>query len=173
MKRKTYGVPGTLEYLMLIPCGAAVAKVHFRGGSIQDRNRQPARFSTSRYLEQTIIENSNEFLTGKIILMSSIEVPDDAEEIARKAMMEPKPLNMAAGAPVVEEPKVEAAAEEQVSTADVVGEAIEVADKTEAVEWLKEHFPDKEYTGVKLRSKQAFDAACEECGVRFTFTQPE
>lgn len=45
--------------------------------------------------------------------------------------------------------------------------SIKVADKAEAVEWLKENYPDKGYTGIKLRSKEAFDAACAECGVTF------
>ena len=47
---------------------------------------------------------------------------------------------------------------------------VEVADKNEAIEYLKEHFADKNYTATSLRTKAAFDAACKECGVEFVFT---
>ena len=48
---------------------------------------------------------------------------------------------------------------------------VKVADKTDAVEWLKENHPDKGYTGNKLRSEAAFTAACQECGVTFEFVK--
>ena len=44
------------------------------------------------------------------------------------------------------------------------------ADKPDAIEYLKEHFPEKGFTATKLRTDAAFLAACEECGVQFTFT---
>lgn len=47
---------------------------------------------------------------------------------------------------------------------------VEVADKGEAIEWLKEHNPEAGYTAAKLRSKEAFNAACAECKVKFEFT---
>lgn len=46
---------------------------------------------------------------------------------------------------------------------------VKVADKSEAIEWLKENHPDKGYTTNKLRSEAAFAAACQECGVTFEF----
>jgi len=64
---------------------------------------------------------------------------------------------------VVEEPVVE----EKVADN---GNVVEVSDKNDAIEWLKEHCPDKGYTAVKLHAKAAFDAACKECGVEFKFT---
>ena len=50
------------------------------------------------------------------------------------------------------------------------GNKITVADKSDAIEWLKEHYPEKKYTATALRTKSAFDAACNECGVEFEFT---
>lgn len=44
---------------------------------------------------------------------------------------------------------------------------INVPDRHEAVEYLKEHYPEKGYNGNNLRSKEAFAAACDECGVQF------
>lgn len=46
---------------------------------------------------------------------------------------------------------------------------VTVADKADAVEWLKENYPDKGYTATKLRTQEAFNAACEECEVVFEF----
>lgn len=46
---------------------------------------------------------------------------------------------------------------------------VEVADKGEAIEWLKEHNPEAGYTAAKLRSKEAFENACKECNVEFNF----
>lgn len=47
---------------------------------------------------------------------------------------------------------------------------VEVADKAEAIEWLKEHHAEKGYTAAKLRTKSAFEEACAECGVVFEIT---
>lgn len=52
-----------------------------------------------------------------------------------------------------------------------VGGVVKVADKSEAIEWLKENYPDKGYTATKLRSKDVFEAACKECGVVFEIAE--
>lgn len=44
-----------------------------------------------------------------------------------------------------------------------------VADKADAVEWLKDNYPDRGYTATKLRTQEAFNAACEECEVVFEY----
>lgn len=46
---------------------------------------------------------------------------------------------------------------------------VEVADKSDAIEWLKEHNPEAGYTAAKLRSKEAFNAACDICNVEFVY----
>ena len=46
---------------------------------------------------------------------------------------------------------------------------VEVADKAEAIEWLKEHKPEAGYTATKLRSSEAFSNACADCNVEFEF----
>ena len=48
---------------------------------------------------------------------------------------------------------------------------VEVADKAEAIEWMKEHHAEKGYTAAKLRTKSAFEEACAECGVVFVFAE--
>lgn len=190
MKRKIYGAPGQIESKLIISNGLFKAEVHFRGGSIMDRTRRPATYATSRFIEQDIIENSAEFKSGKIVLMYDMDVPDDAEELARKASLaksaaapvekpttpvtEPEPTPETTVAPTSEPTNVPSGnaegtevdtAETQDSGDDV--QTIEVGCKADAVEWLKEHFPTKGYNGNNLRANAAFEAACNEAGVRF------
>ena len=187
MKRKTYGVPGQLECKLIIHNGMNTAEVDFRGGSIKDIVRCPARFSTNKMLYQSFIENSAEFKAGKIVLLDTIEIPDDEEEIARKAKeaalnarqsqkvekpavetpVTPEPV---AEEPVVEQETIEETHVEEETSTETSGK-IKVADKREAVEWLKEHYPEKGYTSVNLRTKAAFEAACSECGVEFEIAE--
>lgn len=47
---------------------------------------------------------------------------------------------------------------------------VEVADKSDAIEWLKEHNPEAGYTAAKLRSKEAFENACRDNNVEFIFS---
>lgn len=69
-------------------------------------------------------------------------------------------------APVVNEN--EDVVEEEAVTENLL--KVEVADKAEAIEWLKEHHAEKGYTAAKLRTKSAFEEACAECGVVFEIT---
>lgn len=141
---------------MIIKVGEASATIHFKGGSIIDYVQMPARYATSNALEQAIIENSVQFKTGRITLIPgmTIEVPDDAAELARKATK----ANGINRSDVQREP------EDRVAV-----QRVTVADKADAVEWLKENYPDKGYTATKLRTQEAFNAACEECGVVFEY----
>lgn len=147
---------------MIIKVGEASATIHFKGGSVIDYVQMPARYATSNALEQAIIENSVQFKTGRITLIPgmTIEVPDDAAARARK-MRNKKVVPVAVdGSDVQGVPQTED------------GETVQhvtVVDKADAVEWLKEHYPDKGYTATKLRTAEAFNAACEECGVVFEF----
>ncbi len=63
-----------------------------------------------------------------------------------------------------------APAEETSPAPAVEGYIVKVADRAAAVEWLKEHFPEKKYTATKLRLIPDFEAACKECDVTFEFT---
>ena len=122
-----------------------------------------------------------------------MEVPDDAATKARKARAaahiaeipvagKQSPAQDAA-TPGIVPPITEAAdknaddttnedeqptGEEEAAEAD--GNKVEVADKNEAIEYLKEHFSEKNYTATSLRTKTAFDAACAEHGIEFVYT---
>ena len=203
MIRKTYGVSGLMDWTTQIKAGKGSVSVHFTGGALTAYGVTPAKYSTSNPFFQSVIENSKQFKSGRIELLGTMEVPDDAATKARKARMAAKAAEKPAKdeqspvtetpvpetpAPVVKEPVTpttpaeETPAEEAQPTGetqdetlqgdgdDADGGKIKVADKNEAIEYLKEHFAEKNYTATSLRTKTAFEAACKECGVEFVFT---
>lgn len=203
MIRKTYGVSGLMDWTTQIKAGKGSVSVHFTGGALTAYGVTPAKYSTSDPFFQSVIENSKQFKSGRIELLGTMEVPDDAATKARKARMAAKAAEKPAKdeqspvtetpvpetpAPVVKEPvtpttpaeetpaeEVQPTGETQDETLqgdgdDAYGGKIKVADKNEAIEYLKEHFAEKNYTATSLRTKTAFEAACKECGVEFVFT---
>ena len=203
MIRKTYGVSGLMDWTTQIKAGKGSVSVHFTGGALTAYGVTPAKYSTSNPFFQSVIENSKQFKSGRIELLGTMEVPDDAATKARKARMAAKAAEKPAKdeqspvtetpvpetpAPVVKEPvtpttpadETPAEAEQltdetqddtlQGDGDDADGGKIKVADKNEAIEYLKEHFAEKNYTATSLRTKTAFEAACKECGVEFVFT---
>lgn len=70
----------------------------------------------------------------------------------------------------VKEPQPEAPAEEAKPQGESDTRVVTVADKADAIEWLKENYADKGYTATKLRTQTAFEEACKECNVQFQFT---
>lgn len=203
MIRKTYGVSGLMDWTTQIKVGKGAVSVHFTGGALTAYGVTPAKFSTSNTFFQNVIENSEQFKSGRIQLLGTMEVADDAATKARKARLAAKAAAMPVKegqntvqenavsetpAPVAEEPvtptvpvgetpaeEVQPTGETQDDTLqgdgeDADGGRVKVADKSDAIEYLKEKFPEKGYTAVKLRTKTAFEAACKECGVEFVFT---
>lgn len=206
MVRKTYGVSGLMDWTTQIKVGRAAVSVHFTGGALTAYGVTPAKYSTSNPFFQKVIENSDLFKSGRITILSAMEVADDAATKARKARaaakvaakpaMEaqsptkteevtetPAPTTEAPATPATPAEETPADVEQQTGEAqdetsqddgnggdDADGNKVKVADKSEAIEYLKEHFADKNYTATSLRTKTAFDAACKECGVEFVFT---
>lgn len=154
---KTYGIHGLLEWHGEVRFGATKMKVDFTNGTTSAYGVAPATFTTKDELTQVIIEHSDKFKSGLIRLV-------DAHPIAGSEEPEPAPVVEEPAQPVTEE---EPAAEPEEEAQQVVN--VEVADKAEAVEWLKEHYPEKGYTAFKLRGKAAFEEACKECNVSFVF----
>ena len=74
MLRKTYGVPGKIETVMVLKSGKNDVVINFKGGSIVDFARHPASYATTNPIHQAIIENSAEFKRGEIKLLSCIEI---------------------------------------------------------------------------------------------------
>ena len=177
MKIKTYGVPDLTEWHGKVKAGSLEVSVSFRGGTASPSGAQPAYYVTRDPIVQFVIENSREFKNGFIILVMSQEI---AGEHPRMAVPKPKPTvktdaskkakELSAGVePVVpsgEEPVVPSGGE---SSGDGLVK-LHAGDKSEAIEYLKEHYPERNYTATSLRTKAAFDAACADCGVEFVFT---
>ena len=78
MLRKTYGVPGKIETVMVLKSGKNDVVINFKGGSIVDFARHPASYATTNPIHQAIIENSAEFKRGEIKLLSCIEIGETA-----------------------------------------------------------------------------------------------
>lgn len=78
MLRKTYGVPGKIETVMVLKSGKNDVVINFKGGSIVDFARHPASYATTNPIHQAIIENSAEFKRGEIKLLSCIEISETA-----------------------------------------------------------------------------------------------
>lgn len=184
MKVKTYGVPGLTEWHGKLKAGSIEVSASFVGGTASPSGAQPAYFMTKDPLVQFVIEHSKEYKSGFIILVMSQDV---AGEHPRMAVPKPAPVpetpthvaeeTVTPSTPAEESPAEEAqpTVETQDETVqgdgeDADGGKIKVADKNEAIEYLKEHFADKNYTATSLRTKTAFEAACSECGVEFEYT---
>lgn len=160
MKLKIYGVKGRKEWSVIIKAGNASMRVNFEGGTSTARGVIPATYSTSDPVKQAIIERSDYFKHKSIYVVQELEVPDDASAKARK--MRNKKVAPVAGDGSDGQGMPKSEDNETV-------QRVTVADMADAVEWLKEHYPDKGYTATKLRKQEAFNAACEECGVVFDF----
>lgn len=143
---KTYHLKG-LQVLLFDESGR-MAEVNFRSGAQIDST---AKFSTNDKKVQEALEKCSGFNRDFYLESIREDVPAAKEE--------PK---VAVPSAEAEEVVEETAATEPDEKVNVV----KVATKGDAVEWLKEHFPEEGYTSVKLRGK-AFDEACKKHGVVF------
>lgn len=167
MKVKTYGINGLTEWHGDVKAGAISVRVSFTGGTASPSGAQPAYFMTKDPITQFVIENSNEFKSGFIHLEMMHELPGEHH---RMAMPKEQPEPAAEAKPAEAKPAEtaeEVVEESSESDSETAATVIKVSDKAEAVEWLKEHYPDKGYTGFKLRGKEAFESACKENNVTF------
>lgn len=157
---KTYGIFGLLEWHGILKAGGVSMKVSFTNGSTTAYGVSPATFITKDELTQFVIEHSEKFKRGVIKLISQKPLAEAEVKAAQKAA----PAENVAEAPApAHEAEAEAKSDEDGTT------VITVSSKSDAVEYLKEHFKEKAYTSVKLRTKEAFETACKECGVRFVW----
>lgn len=169
MIRKTYGVSGLTDWTAQIKAGKGTVLLHFTGGALTAFGVTPAKFSTSSLFFQSVIEDSEPFKGGRIQLLDTMEVADDATVKKRKLCAH---IHAESPERETDEAKQETLDETSgQSPADTTHgfKAVEVADRSDAIEYLKENYPDKGYGAVKLRTKTAFDAACAEHGIRFVY----
>lgn len=74
MKIKTYGVQELTEWHGKVKAGTLEVSVSFRGGTSSPSGAQPAYYMTKDPLTQFVIENSKEYRSGFIMLLSQQEV---------------------------------------------------------------------------------------------------
>lgn len=80
MATKIYGVKGLMEWVATIQVGKASVRVPFYGGSMSAFGVIPATYKTSDTVMQHIIEKSDYFKSGRIILVNVFESPEDIKE---------------------------------------------------------------------------------------------
>lgn len=192
MKVNTYGINGLTEWYGDLKSGSISVKVSFVGGTASPSGAQPAYFVTKDPITQFVIENSKEFKSGFIHLEMSQEIPGNHPRMAIPTTTVPTaPIQTQArsvahpesrqetvpGLPSgveatngnstipADEPAI-GGTEEGAESGEGV-QTVEVACKADAVEWLKERYPDKGYNGNTLRAAAAFEAACNEARVKF------
>ena len=117
-------------------------EINFRGGIQVDST---AKFSTSDERLQKALENSSSFNRDFYLESVRNDTPAPAKAEAENA---PADGGEATGTDI---------------------ETVQVANKADAIEWLKEHYSEKGYTASKLRTQTALDAACAACNVKFIF----
>lgn len=137
---KTYYLKGL--QLLLSDGQGGTMEINFRGGCQIDST---ARFSTSDEKVQKLLEKCSGFNRDFYLEFVRNDTPAPAKAEAENA---PAEGGEATGTDI---------------------ETVQVANKADAIEWLKEHYPEKGYTASKLRTQTALDAACAACNVKFIF----
>ncbi len=158
---------GLLEWHGVLKVGSVSMKVSFTNGTTTAYGVAPATYITKDELTQFVIEHSEKFRKGVIKLLSKKELPGSDKNANGNDNLN---HNKEQAAYAAAKPAGETAGTVAGQTDDAAAEkVITVSSKSDAVEYLKEHFKDKDYTSVKLRTKEAFEAACKECGIRFVW----
>lgn len=197
MLLKTYGVSGLMDWTTQLKVGKGCVTVHFTGGALTAYGVTPAKYQTSNEFFQRVIECSDDFKSGRIKLLGVTELSGECcckTKVVKKraASSNTKVVKKVADSSVpdvvvpgavdggVQDDGVAAdggGVVEDVVQADVVGvvdadgvRVVEVSDRYEAVQYLKEHC-DGGLTMAKLRTKEAFEEAQKRFGVRFVFPQ--
>lgn len=187
MLLKTYGVSGLMDWTTQLKVGKGCVTVHFTGGALTAYGVTPAKYQTSNEFFQRVIECSDDFKSGRIKLLGVTELSGECcckTKVVKKRADSSVPDVVVPGA-------VDGGVQEDGVDADGVGvvehgvdangvdadgvdadgvRLVEVSDRYEAVQYLKEHC-DGGLTMTKLRTKEAFEEAQKRFGVRFVFPQ--
>lgn len=185
MEKITYGAPRLVDWVAQIKTGAATVRVHFAGGALTSYGVTPAEYTTSNPFIQKVIENSNYFKEGRIIVMrrAKIEGPKKPTPKANpkaQQQLAPAPQPKAeepvaetpAPAPVPVETEVqqvtqpEPSTEEQAEEAETAGlTRVEVTCLPDAQAYLQENFNISSY---KVRNCETAQRIAAEHGIQFT-----
>lgn len=192
MLLKTYGVSGLMDWTTQLKAGKGCVTVHFTGGALTAYGVTPAKYQTSNEFFQRVIECSDDFKSGRIKLLGVTELSGECcckTKVVKKraASSNTKVVKKVADSSVsdvVVPGAVDGGVQEDGVDANGVGadgvdangvdangvRVVEVSDRYEAVQYLKEHC-DGGLTMAKLHTKEAFEEAQKRFGVRFVFPQ--
>lgn len=187
MERITYGAPRLVDWVAQIKAGAATVRVHFSGGALTSYGVTPAEYTTDNPFMQKVIEQSDYFKEGRIILLRRTKIanPTISEKPAKiKAKLQSAPKKESGATADVEIHKTEEspagetdAHEAEVRAMEGKEESIdsefsgdclivvEVSCLQDAQAYLQENFNISSY---KVRSYEAAQKAAGEHGVRFS-----
>ncbi len=140
---KTYGINGLLEWHGVLKCGATSMKVSFTGGTTTAYGVAPATFTTKDELTQFVVENSDKFKEGRIILLRKQAIGEEQSEAERVSSEEALP---AAASPQLEE------------------KTFSCGDDAKSYLMEEHGFPIS-----RLRNKAQMEKAAEEVGVKIVW----
>lgn len=78
---KIYGVKGLMEWQCVIVSGGVKFHFSFTEGTITGYGVTPAKYRTSNPILQDVIENSDYFKSGKIFLVKTISLENEAKNV--------------------------------------------------------------------------------------------
>lgn len=160
----TYGVYNMVEWHALLRSGKATIDVHFKNGASSADGISPATFTTSDPLTQIMIENTDEFKSGKIKRVRVYALGGDVETESNASLSEEVAVPQSEE---VTEPEADPSDTDEETTTEDMPEApadgekpkVEVSDIAAAKDYLADNFVVKRST---LRSmKNITDAAAE------------
>lgn len=79
-KIKTYAARGLLDWQMALNVGGAILRICFSGGTMGSNGVVPARYTTENEAIQRIIETTDYFKKGRIILLRQEIIKDEKSE---------------------------------------------------------------------------------------------
>lgn len=124
--KKIYGVSGMMEYHAIIKIGSkSHLRVNFTEGSATAMGVTPATYSTDNLMFQHAIEHSDDFKSGKIKLIKTMELDEDvyiASEHETKSDVLNKPNKTDAPTVTTNEATTVDTADEGENTSDAEGE---------------------------------------------------
>lgn len=139
---KTYGAKGLMEWQCLIRSGKSKLHITFTGGTLTEYGVSAAKYTTSNPIIQDMIERSDYFKNGKIILLKRVEKKSSAEQAQVQ----------------------EATAKKSAKGKDFA--TIKVSSLDDAKEYLVEHFG---LSAQDLLTKKSIEAAGKANGVVFSY----
>lgn len=147
MIKKTYGVLGVTEWYCIVKSPFVSLKVPFTGGIVTASGVTPAEYTTDNPVFQHLIETSDYFKMGRILLIRKYD-----------AVVTEKERKQIAEAPVAKsEPEAPVASNDDL-------QVVQVTCTEDAKQYMREHYG---CNAADVRSKLQITRLAAEKGIRF------